>query len=95
MSVAVYTVATLAERWGCCTDTVYGLIRSGSLAAFKIGGRHLRIRAIEVERYECQSNTPADSLDLAPPTDKSTDLRLERLTDRAPQLGYVGRPRRR
>lgn len=55
MGSQVYSVATLAEHWGCGTDTVYALIKSGDLPAFKLGGKLLRVRHEEVERYECQS----------------------------------------
>lgn len=49
MPASVYSVATLADHWGCGTDTVYTLIRSGDLRAFKVGGKLLRIRMDEVE----------------------------------------------
>ncbi len=87
---AVYSVASLADHWGCCTDTVYALIRSGSLPAFKLGGRHLRIRALEVERYECQpitpcSDTAGSSLSSGSRETDATDIRLERLIERQPR----------
>ena len=97
LGATVYSVASLAEHWGCCTDTVYALIRSGTLPAFKLGGRHLRIRGIEVERYECRTITPCNDTGTSSPSfgsreDDATDIRLERLIERPqrPQLVHSG-----
>ncbi len=48
----VFSVATLAEHWQCGTDTIYTLVRSGALPHFKLGGKLIRIRGEDVERYE-------------------------------------------
>src|SRR6185436_10186653 len=48
---AAYSVAQLAERWGCSDGHLYGMIRSGELHAFKLGTL-LRVRVEEVERIE-------------------------------------------
>lgn len=87
MRANVYSVASLAEHWGCGTDTVYSLIHSGDLKAFKLGGKLFRIRADEVERFECQTNTPCNDTEASLPSssmkvDDATDIRLERLTVR-------------
>lgn len=93
---AVYSVATLAERWGCGPDTIYSLIRSGDITAFKLGGKLLRIRADEVERYECQniaSNGSGENLPSSGTKEAdATDIRLERLIERPrrPQLVHSG-----
>lgn len=97
MTAQVYSVASLAEHWGCGTDTVYSLIRGGSLRAFKLGGKLLRIRADEVERFECQT-TPSNDTETSSLSfgqmkrDDATDIRLERLIDRPrkPQLVHSG-----
>lgn len=86
---AIYSVASLAKHWGCGTDTVYSLIHSGDLKAFKLGGKLFRIRADEVERYECQTNTPSNDTEASSPSsstkvDDATAIRLERLTVRPP-----------
>ena len=47
-----FTVQELAERWSCAPESVYVLIRSKRLAAFTIGGKLLRVRPEEVERWE-------------------------------------------
>ena len=57
MASSVYTVAKLAEHWCVSTDTVYAMIHSGRLNAFRFGGKLYRIRAEEVERFECQSQS--------------------------------------
>lgn len=96
MTAAVFSVASLAEHWGCGSDTVYSLIRSGELRAFKLGGKLLRIRADEVERYECQ-NIACNDTGISSPlsgmkADDATDIRLERLIERPqrPQLVHSG-----
>lgn len=93
---SVYSVSSLAEHWGCGTDTVYSLIKSGDLPAFKLGGRLLRVRSEEVEKFECQNiaynDTGASSPSSGTRTDDATDIRLERLIERPqkPQLVHSG-----
>ena len=97
MGASVYSVASLAEHWGCGTDTVYSLIRGGDLRAFKLGGKLLRIRADEVERFECQTTAFNDTESCSPSSgtrmDDATDIRLERLIERRPrpQLVHSGK----
>ena len=97
MGSSVYSVATLAQHWGCGTDTVYSLIRGGELRAFKLGGKLLRIRADEVERFECQTTACNDTEATLPSSgtraDDATDIRLERLIERRPrpQLVHSGK----
>lgn len=82
---AVYSVTGLAEHWGCGTDTIYTLIRSGDLSSFKLGGKLIRIRADEVERYECRTtpsnDTEASSRSSGTKTADGTATRLERLIE--------------
>jgi excisionase family DNA binding protein len=80
----------LADYWGCGTDTVYSLIHSGDLQAFRLGGRLLRIRPDEVERFECRKNTASNDTEAFSPSsgtraDDATDIRLERLIERQPK----------
>ncbi|ASY45328.1 hypothetical protein CJD35_13475 [Sphingobium xenophagum] len=92
----VHSVASLAEYWGCGTDTIYSLIRGGELRAFKLGGKLLRIRGDEVERFECQNTACSDTESALPSSgtraDDATDIRLERLIERRqrPQLVTSG-----
>lgn len=51
MTPEVYTVKDLASRWQCAELTVYNMIQSGKLKAFKLG-RGVRIPREAVERYE-------------------------------------------
>lgn len=91
----VHTVATLASHWGCGTDTVYALIHSGQLRAFRLGGKLLRIRAEEVERFECQDQaTPSSASEAPMPSSGGSrmddaDMRLERLIERRPKPRLV------
>lgn len=85
----VFDVVTLAEHWGCGTDTVYTLIRCGDLQHFKLGGKLIRIREDEVERYECRMNIASNDTATSSPSfggraDDATDIRLERLIGRPP-----------
>ena len=89
MTPAVYSVSSLAEHWGCGTDTIYSLIKSGALQSFRLGGKLIRIRADEVERFECQT-TPSNDIEARSPlsgsrTDDATAIRLERLIARQPR----------
>jgi excisionase family DNA binding protein len=47
-----FTVATLADRWGCSEGAIRNRIRAGEVRSFKIGAL-VRIPAAEVERVEC------------------------------------------
>jgi excisionase family DNA binding protein len=90
----VFSVSTLAQHWDCGTDTIYSLIKSGDLPAFKLGGKLLRIRADDVERYECRTITASnDSADNSPSSftraEDATDIRLERLIERRPKPQLV------
>lgn len=92
-ATAVYSVASLADHWGCGSDTVYSLIRSGDLRAFKLGGKLLRIRADEVESYECRNTACNDIAESSPSfgtrPDDATDIRLERLIEHPPRPQLV------
>lgn len=57
----VYTPATLADRWECSERHVRNMIASGALPAFRLAGKLLRIRADDVERFECQNGGSQDS----------------------------------
>jgi excisionase family DNA binding protein len=54
MDRKAFTVAGLADRWQVSTDTIYAMIHTGRLRAFKFGGKLYRIRPEEVERFECE-----------------------------------------
>ena len=54
MTPKPYSPATLAERWGCSSETVRTMCRSGAIGWFQLG-KLIRIPAAEVERYECQN----------------------------------------
>ena len=49
--VRPYSVAQLADRWGCSGNVVRKLINQGELQFFRIGTL-IRISAAEVQRYE-------------------------------------------
>lgn len=90
-----FTVASLAEHWRVSTDTVYAMIHSGRLQAFRFGGKLYRIRPEEVERFECQTQiTPSNDFEASLPSSgatktDATDIRLERLIDHRPRPQLV------
>lgn len=47
-----FSVAKLAERWGCSRVHIYWLIENKQITPFNIGPRSIRIAADEVERFE-------------------------------------------
>lgn len=53
--VRPYSIAQLADRWGCSDSMIRKLIGQGELNSFRIGTL-IRITAAEVERFE---KTPA------------------------------------
>lgn len=60
MTSRVFTPSKLAERWECSERHVRNLISSGELPSFRLGGKLLRIRIEDVERFECQSGASPD-----------------------------------
>jgi len=58
--MTVYTPATLADRWACSERHIRNLIASGELPSFRAGGKLLRIRGEEVEKFECQNGASQD-----------------------------------
>lgn len=56
-----YSVSNLAERWDCHQDVVRRLIRTGALQSFRVGDL-IRVRASEVERYECKGSALQDTV---------------------------------
>jgi excisionase family DNA binding protein len=83
-----FSVATLAERWGCSRRHVSNLIRRGHLQSFRVGAL-LRVRPEEVERYECGTGSPSinegsSALSITK-TVHAEELRLRRLTSSRPQ----------
>ncbi len=89
----VHSVATLADHWGCSTDTIYALVKSGELAHFKLGGKLIRIRSDEVERFECRSMPSegiAASSSWSGTRDDATDMRLERLIEHQARRRVAG-----
>ena len=90
----VFSVTSLAHYWECGPDTVYALIHSGELQAFRLGGKLLRIRGDEVDRYECRMTTPSKDTEISlrssgTPMVDATDIRLERLIERRPRPQLV------
>jgi excisionase family DNA binding protein len=84
----------LAEHWSVSTDTVYAMIHSGRLKAFRFGGKLYRIRPEEVERFECQTATASNDTETVSPSSggtktDATDIRLERLIDHRPRPQLV------
>ncbi|MGN7750613.1 helix-turn-helix domain-containing protein [Sinorhizobium sp. 22678] len=60
MTTLVFTPASLAERWECSERHVRNLISSGELPSFRLGGKLLRIRKEDVEKFECQNGGSPD-----------------------------------
>ena len=56
MEEKIYTIEELAQRWGVHYNTVYRLIQSQRLKAFKVGS-NVRITAAEVHRFENNRST--------------------------------------
>lgn len=55
--VRPYSVAQLADRWGCSGNVVRKLINQGELQSFRIGVL-IRIPAAEAQPYEARDDGP-------------------------------------
>jgi excisionase family DNA binding protein len=60
LTPAAFTVESLAARWGCSEGVIRKMVRAGDLQCFRIGTL-IRIRADEVERFECRTIPSNDS----------------------------------
>ncbi|WP_121068292.1 helix-turn-helix domain-containing protein [Chachezhania antarctica] len=70
-----YTPEQLAVRWDCSAETVRAMIRSGSLPAFRVGGKLLRIARQTVEDFECGTIGSGDSRDVSSSCGTTTTAR--------------------
>lgn len=52
-----YTIKALAERWGCCEQTIRTMISTGELHCFNLLSL-VRISAAEVARIEGRGDRP-------------------------------------
>lgn len=77
MTARAYTVASLAQEWACSESVIRKLVADGRLQCFRVGNL-IRIRAEEVERFECQ-NTPCSGSSRA--TQSSGETQGESGTD--------------
>jgi excisionase family DNA binding protein len=82
----VLTTSGVAARWGTSDTFVYGLMHSGQLSAFRLGGKLWRIKLSAVEDYEKRgmeavaaenAGAPPTAMDITPITpDFMRDRRL-------------------
>lgn len=59
MERAAWTPRELADRWQCSERHVRNLINRGELRAFRLGGKLVRVRHEDVERFECRGSEPS------------------------------------
>ena len=84
--VRPYSVAQLADRWGCSGNVVRKLINQGELQCFRIGSL-IRIPAAEVQRFETIAPAPEPVTDagLASAVAPEPNASPRRKIPRAPQ----------
>lgn len=56
----IYTPSTLAEKWECSSQHIRNLCRSGELPFYRLGGKLIRIKAEDVEDFECRTGVSQD-----------------------------------
>ena len=88
-----FSPQTLAERWGCSSETVRTMCHSGAIGWFPVG-KLIRIPAAEVERYECQTTGSSSTGDVSasPTPTRSEDAfasRLVRQTGALPKFAPI------
>lgn len=93
--MTIFSPLTLAQEWGCSERHVRNLIASGQLAAFRLGGKLLRITPQAVEDFVCRqtaassdtetvgtSNTAKERSDSAAHSARLTGLPLKLVSER-------------
>jgi excisionase family DNA binding protein len=87
-----YSPASLAEHWGCSSETVRQMCRRGDLSYFRLG-KLIRIPANEVERVECLTTdlSGTEGNGALPTGIPASELRLARLypKEAEPRLSLV------
>lgn len=58
--MTVYTPATLAKKWICSERHIRNLINEGQLGCLRLGGKLVRIRDSDVEKFECLNGVSPD-----------------------------------
>lgn len=91
MTARAYTVASLAEAWGCSEGVIRKLIANGKLGCFRIYTL-IRIPSEEVARFECQ-NTPSSDSEADTPSSIETQEDSGTAKDFMPRT-VLGRKRR-
>lgn len=93
MTARPFSPETLGDRWGCSSEKIRQMCRTGELAYFRLG-KLIRIPATEIERIECQ-NTDSSAIasnGASPSQIQSGDAfesRLVRQTEGWPNLALV------
>lgn len=82
--VRPYSVAQLADRWGCSGSVVRKLINQGELRCFRIGIL-IRIPAAEVQRYETIAAWAETAITTEPSKDPPPAKPNRRAIPRAPR----------
>jgi excisionase family DNA binding protein len=85
-----YSPETLGKRWGCSSEKVRQMCKSGELSSFRLG-KLIRIPVSEVERIECQITDSSDTEDngASPMAIPASELRLARQIGGGPKLSLV------
>lgn len=93
----VLSVSQLADRWGVTPAAIYAMISRGELAAFKPGGKLIRIKVEEIVRLEARmddeevgqpESAEARTLDTRPPPplDRIVERPIANLKERSEVL---------
>mgnify|MGYP003383515834 CR=1 FL=1 len=87
-AVRPYSIAQLADRWGCSDSMVRKLINTGELQCFRIGIL-IRIPAAEVQRYEAVAAAKETATVTQQSRNPEPTATLRRVIPRAPRRPIV------
>lgn len=95
MSDRPYSVASLAERWGCSERHIRDLIAVGDLPAFRLGAKHLRIAARDVQAWESGAGATIDVETIGSASSRARAARSGMKADGGTDTGSASRTKSR
>ncbi len=87
-----YSIATLADRWGCDPAVVRRMIRAGKIAVFRVGDL-IRIRGEDVDTWERSAKiTVSEGTEVSTQSSSKTRKEIDEFVRSARLIGALRKP---
>lgn len=93
---SAFSPRTLAERWACTEQHVRNMVKRGELPAFRLDGKLLRIKGVDVEAFERSESEVSEKRPASPEaTEQKSDVStVERETRKMQDILFRARMRK-